>query len=47
MCSQGGEDVGLDGGWQTGWSHIHTQMNQKEQLGSETDCATQGYNAWK
>ena len=30
------------GGLWTGWSHICMQINQEEQLGSETDHETQG-----
>ena len=32
----------LGGSLQTGQSHIHMQINQEEQLGSEIDCAIQG-----
>ena len=30
------------GSWRSGPSHIRMQINQEEQLGSETDRATQG-----
>ena len=47
--SQGAEDahqsdrLGRRGGsWWTRRSHSCVQINQEEQLGSETDCATQG-----
>ena len=33
----GGEDSRQSGGLQTGWSHIHVQINWEEQLGSETN----------
>ena len=33
--------------WQSGWSGTCVQINQEEQLGSETDHATQGSNAGK
>ena len=32
---------------QIGWFHIHMQINQEEQLGSETDHATQGSSMGK
>ena len=34
---QGGRPGGQGSGWWTGRSHIHVQINQKEQLGSKTD----------
>ena len=34
---------GHGGGWQTGQSHICMWMNWEEQMGSETDHATQGF----
>ena len=37
--------TGQGGGWQRGQSHICMQINQEEQLGSETDLATQGSSA--
>ena len=40
--SWGTEDPQQGGGWWTRWSHICVWVNQEEQLGSETDCATQG-----
>ena len=43
--SWGTEDVQQDGGWQSGQSHIRLWINQEEQLGSETDHATQGSSA--
>ena len=49
MGSQGEKDAcqsrglgGRGGGWQTGWSHVHVWISWEEQLGSETDRATQG-----
>ena len=33
--------------WWTGQSHICVQTNQEEQLGSKTDCTTQGSSAGK
>ena len=38
-----GRDVGL----QTGQSHIHVQINQEEQLGSETRHTTQSFSVGK
>ena len=35
--SWGGEDSWQDGGWQSRWSHTCLQINQEEQLGSETE----------
>ena len=40
--SQSREDAWQGGDWRTGQSHIHMQINQEEQLGSETENATQG-----
>ena len=37
MGSLGREDAWQGGGWQTRKAHIHMQINQEEQLGSETD----------
>ena len=34
-------------GWQTGWSHIYMRINWEENLGSKTDCATQGSSTGK
>ena len=53
--SQGGEDSWKDGGWRTGWgsswrsgqSHICVHINQEEQLGTQTDCTTQGSSVVK
>ena len=39
-------DPGGSGLW-TGRSHTCVQINQKEQLGTETDCATQSSSAVK
>ena len=38
----GRDDLWQGGSWQTRWSHICVQINWEEQLGSQTDCATQG-----
>ena len=43
----GGEDSWQGGSWQTGQSHMRTQINQEEQLGSKTDLATQGSSVGK
>ena len=43
--SQGGEDAWKGSGWWTRRSHICMQINWEEQLGSETDHATQGSRA--
>ena len=43
----GSEDSRLGGGWRTGWPHIRLQINREEQLGSESDCATQGSSSGK
>ena len=43
----GGEDSRQGSGWQTGRSHICLQINQEEQLGSETDRTTQGSSLGK
>ena len=41
-------DQGGQGGiWQTGWSHFYVQVNQEEQLGSETDHTTQDSSTGK
>ena len=53
--SQGGEDLQKSDGWKTGaghsWqsgqSHICVWINWEEQLGSETDHATQGSSMGK
>ena len=45
--SGGGEDVWQGGGWRSGWSHICVQTNWEEQLGNETDHATQGSSVGK
>ena len=42
MGSQGGEVSWQCSGWRTRQFHIRVQINQEEQLGSETDLATQG-----
>ena len=50
-----GEDPWQGGSWQTGqrsswwsgWSHICMRINREEQLGSKTDCATQGSSKGK
>ena len=42
MGSQVREDVWKGGGWWTRQSHICMQINQEEQLGSETDHVTHG-----
>ena len=34
-------------GWWTRWSHIRMWINQEEQLGSKTDCTTQGSSLGK
>ena len=54
MGSQGGEDLqqgrelGWRGGtWQTRQFHIHLWISWEEQLGSETDHATQSSNMGK
>ena len=39
--SQGRKDAWQCCGWWTRWSHICVWINLEEQLGSETDCATQ------
>ena len=36
----GVEDAQQGSGWQTRWSHIYMQINQEQQLGNKTDCAT-------
>ena len=41
----GGEDSRTGGGWWRGRSHISVHINREEQLGSETDCTTQGSSA--
>ena len=38
---------GQGSGWRSGQSHIPMQTNQEEQLGSETDRATQGSSPGK
>ena len=47
MGSQGREDAQQGGSWWTQWSHICMQINQEEQLGSETDPTTQGSSVGK
>ena len=42
-----GEVSQRGGGWQSGQSHIHMQINQEEKLWSETDHATQGSSTVK
>ena len=37
----GRKDSGQGGGWRTGWSHSHAQINWEKQLGSKTDHTTQ------
>ena len=39
--------TGRDGGLQTGQSHIHVQINQEEQLGSENHHTTQSFSVGK
>ena len=46
MGSQDREDL-WQGGCQTGQSHICMWISWEEQMGSETDCTTQGSNAGK
>ena len=43
----GREDAWQGGGWWTTRSHIHVQINLDEQLGNETDHATQGSSKGK
>ena len=43
LVDQGGQGSG----WRTRQSHIHMWINQEEQLGSETDCTTQGSSVRK
>ena len=38
---------GIGGGWQSEQSHICVWINREEQMGSETDHATQGSSAGK
>ena len=45
--SPGGGDSWQGGNWQTRQSHVCVQINWKEQLGSETDHATQGSSVGK
>ena len=45
--SRGREDSQQGGGWWSRRSHIRVQINWEEQLGSETDCATQGSSPGK
>ena len=45
--SQSREDAWQGGDWRTGQSHIHMQINMEEQLGSETENATQGSSMGK
>ena len=47
MGSRGGKDMRQGSGWCSRWSHISVQINWEEQVGSETDCATQGSSAGK
>ena len=42
MGDRGKEDLWQGGGWRTGWFHICVWINWEEQLGSKTNCATQG-----
>ena len=44
---QCGENLWQDCGWQSGRSHICMWINWEEQLGSETDQATQGTSTGK
>ena len=39
--------TGQGSSWQSGQSHISMWINSEEQLGIETDCATQGSTAGK
>ena len=41
-AEMGREDAQQGGGWRTRWSHICMLINWEEQLGAETDNATQG-----
>ena len=45
--SQDGEDSQQAGSWRSRRSHIHVQINQEEQLGSETDHETQSSSVGK
>ena len=47
MGSLDREDSWQVGSWQSGWSHIRLGINLEEQLGSETDHATQGSSTGK
>ena len=47
MCSWGREDPWQGSVWQIRLSHICIQINQEEQLGNETDHATQGSSVGK
>ena len=55
MHSRGGENLQQGSSWQTrggsdwwsGQSHMCEQINWEEQLGSETDCTTQGSSSRK
>ena len=44
MGSWEGEDVEQGSGWRF---HICMRINQEDQLGSKTDCATQASSMWK
>ena len=45
--SEGREDLRQGSDWWTGQTHIPLQINQEEQLGRETNHATQGSSAVK
>ena len=47
MGSWGGKAIWQGSSWWARWSHIHVQINQEGQLGSKTDCTTQGFSAGK
>ena len=47
MGSQVAEDSQQGSSWRTKQPHIRVQINQEEQLGSETDHAIQGFSSGK
>ena len=47
MGSQGREDTQQDGDWRTGWFYICLQIEWEEELGSRTECSTQGPSVGK
>ena len=47
MGSRDREEAQQGGSWQTRRSHIRVWINQEEQLGSQTDCTTQGSSTRK